>query len=596
MTNQILAFTFSKVWLLLFLQTWGLFGVVIGAIVVGTILFLRRISALKNQKADLQRQVHEKSELLQYSIENEKKAKETAAVANRTKSSLLVRINHEVRTPLNGILGMTSLLGETPLNAEQQEYKDTISECGDALLKVVNDILLKDILDYSKVESGKMELEQKDFSLENSLEEILDIFGSKASKNGTELVYHLDHDVPTQILGDKMRLGQVLMNLVENAIRYTKGGEILINVRLLATGEANAVELAFDVVDKGSGIPPDKLKQLTAGLTRLNGRSGIEQTGVGLLISKTLVELMGGKIKIESEVGNGSSVAFTIRTVSSIQSHSAQHGLNSLEGKKVLVVEDNLTHVAFIKERLLEWKLEPVIVHSGKDAHDTLSAQTDIEIVLVDNQVLDMDGVALARSLRDKYSQLPIIFLAPKDDISYKEHASLFSGIVFKPIKKHLLATQILNCFRHQSKAAGDEQNASRLSPKFSVEHPLRILIAEDNVTNQKLALKVLSKLGYKPDIAQHGKEVLEMVSTKNYDVILMDVQMPEMDGLEASRMIRMCLTVQPTIIAMTANTLQGDREACLQAGMDDYISKPINLEDLVNILEKWAINIKEKT
>ena len=595
MSDHILSFVFSKLLLLLFLQTWGLVGAAITLIAIGSILFLRRISVLKNQKADFQRQVHEKSELLQYSTENEKKAKEIAAQANRTKSLLLVRINHEIRTPLNGVLGMTSLLAETVLTPEQQEYSDTIRESGEALLKVVNDILLNDILDYSKIESGKMELEQKDFSLENSLEEVLDVFGGKAAKNGTELVYHLDHDVPIQIVGDKMRLGQVLMNLVENSVRYTKGGEILINVKLLATGEANAVELAFEVVDKGTGITPDKLNRLTAGMAGLNAGAATEQNGVGLIICKTLVELMGGSIKIASEAGKGTSVTFTIRTVSSIQSNTARHGLDSLEGKKILVVEDNLTHVAFIKERLLEWKLSPVIVHAGKDALNTLSTTPDIEIVLVDNQVLDMDGIELARSLKQTYPQLPIVLLAPKDDTSFKEHAALFNAVVFKPIKKHLLATQILNCFRNQSKTVGDEQSTSKLSANFSVEHPLRILIAEDNVTNQKLALKVLSKLGYKPDIAKDGKEVLEIVSTKNYDVILMDVQMPEMDGLEASRMIRMCLTVQPTIIAMTANTLQGDREACLQAGMDDYISKPINLQDLVNILEKWAINIEEK-
>jgi CheY-like chemotaxis protein len=369
----------------------------------------------------------------------------------------------------------------------------------------------------------------------------------------------------------------------------------LINVKLKATGEANAVELAFEVIDKGSGITPDKINRLTGSIAGLTSPTATDQQGVGLIICKTLVELMGGTIKIESEAGKGTAVTFTIRTVSSLQSNTAKHGLDSLEGKKILVVEDNLTHVAFIKERLLEWKLIPVIVHAGKDALETLSRTPDIEIILVDNQVLDMDGVELARSLKQTYPQLPIILLAPKDDISFKEHAALFNAVVFKPIKKHLLATQILHCFRSQSKTVGDEQSTSKLSVNFAVEHPLRILIAEDNVTNQKLALKVLSKLGYKPDVAKHGKEVLEIVSTKNYDVILMDVQMPEMDGLEASRMIRMCLTVQPTIIAMTANTLQGDREACLQAGMDDYISKPINLQDLVNILEKWAINIEAK-
>ncbi len=568
---------------------------VIISIVAILIYFLRRISLLKNQKADLHRQVLEKSELLDYAIENEKRSRELASNANRTKSLLLVRINHEIRTPLNGILGMTSLLAESPLTFEQQEYTDTIRECGDSLLKVVNDILLKDILDYSKLESGKVELEQKDFSLENSLEEVLDVFAGKAAANGLELVYHLDANVPTQIVGDKLRLGQVLMNLVENAIRYTRKGEILVNVRLQDTGEANAVELSFEVRDTGIGIASDQLKLLLADMSDLNSTLTAEQSGVGLIISKKLVELMGGSITIESQKDKGTSVIFTIRTVSSIQARSINHGLGNVEGKKILVVEDNLTHANFIKEQLQEWKFIPVVVHAGKDALKILQQPNDVELILVDNEVLDMNGIDLAKSIREIHPQLPLILLSPKDDDSSgKTHIELFDAIVFKPIKKHLLSKSILSCFRHLNKIVGSNDTHT-LSANFSKQHPLRILVAEDNATNQKLALKVLGKLGYKPDIARHGKEVLEMVSNKNYDVILMDVQMPEMDGLEASRMIRICLTVQPIIIAMTANTLQGDREACLQAGMDDYISKPIVLEDLVDILEKWAINIHEK-
>jgi signal transduction histidine kinase/DNA-binding response OmpR family regulator len=580
---------------LLYVQTLGVtLGVVVAIVIIGLILLLRRISILKNQKADLQRQVHERSELLEYSTQNEKRAKEMAAQANQTKSALLVRINHEIRTPLNGILGMTSLLTETSLSAEQQEYSDTIRECGDSLLKVVNDILLKDILDFSKLEAGKVELEQKDFSLENSLEEVLEVFGSKAAKNGIELVYHLDQNVPLEINGDKMRLGQVLMNLVENSIRHTSKGEILVNVSMSATGEANAVELSFEVKDTGNGMSPEQLRAVVNDLQGLNGGPVNKRNGVGMIISKKLIELMGGTIKVESETGKGTSVTFTIRTVATIQSKSIKHGLDSLQGKKILVVEDNITHVNFIKDRLLEWNLIPFTVHSGKDALTTLSATPDIELVLVDNQVLDMDGVTLAQSIKEKYAQLPIILLSPKDEANVKDHPELFDAVIFKPIKKHILSKQILSCFRHLGRSTNDDKS-HKLSAKFSEEHPLRILIAEDNVTNQKLAMKVLGKLGYKPDIAQHGKEVLEVVSNKNYDVILMDVQMPVMDGLEASRMIRMCLSVQPVIIAMTANTLQGDREACLQAGMDDYLSKPINLEELVDVLEKWAISIKEK-
>jgi CheY-like chemotaxis protein len=277
-----------------------------------------------------------------------------------------------------------------------------------------------------------------------------------------------------------------------------------------------------------------------------------------------------------------------------LQSRNTHHELDSIAGKKILVVEDNLIHVNFIKEQLQEWNLIPEVVHAGKDALALLAQSEDVELILIDNQVLDMRGIDLAKSIREKYSHLPLILLSPKDDPDAKQYQDLFNAVVSKPLKKHLLSRSILSCFHQLNKAgAEDTRQPQKLSANFSAQHPLRILVAEDNATNQKLAQKVLSKLGYACDIAKHGKEVLEMVRHKNYDVILMDVQMPEMDGLEASRMIRMCLTVQPVIIAMTANTLQGDREACLQAGMDDYISKPINLEDLVGVLEKWAINIR---
>ena len=460
----------------------------------------------------------------------------------------------------------------------------------------MNDILLKDILEFSKVQAGKLELEQNDFSLENSLEEVLDVFGGKAAKNGIELVYHLDPTVPPQIIGDKLRLGQVLMNLVENAIRNTSKGEILINVNLKDTGEANAVELGFEVRDTGAGIPAEKLKLLQTDISNLNHALTVEPRGMGLIICKKLVELMGGTITIESQPGIGTSIMFSVRTVASIQSRSSNYGLGSMEGKKILIVEDNLIHVNFIKEQLQEWKLMPTVVHAGKDALEVLSNSNDIELVIIDNQILDMSGVELGKSVRRLYPQLPMIFLSPKDDPDATLHTDLFKSTVYKPIKKHVLSKEIMSCLRHlKHTASEDGLNTQKLSANFSEHHPLRILVAEDNLTNQKLAMKVLIKLGYTPEIARHGKEVLEMVSNKHYDLILMDVQMPEMDGLEASRMIRICLSVQPVIIAMTANTLQGDREACLQAGMDDYISKPIILQDLVGILEKWAINIQTK-
>ncbi|HYG20205.1 MAG TPA: response regulator [Ohtaekwangia sp.] len=582
--------------LLLLPATWSLLGSV--ALVLLSVIYIRsRFKALKDEKSDLHRQVHERSELLEYAIEREKKLRENTSQVNRSKSLLLARINHEIRTPLNGMLGMTSLLAETSLTTEQREYNDTIRECGDSLLKIVNDILLKDLLDYAKVESGKIDLEQKPLDLENTLEEVWDIFATRAAENGLELVYEIDPDVPHQVVGDSARLKQVLMNLVENSIRFTQKGTVLVKVHTVSTGQPNILDLVFEIKDTGSGIAPSQLKLLLAGMESTN-TTGFSNAGVGLIISRKLVEFMGGQINIESQPGKGTSVVFSIRTSASLQSSRfhTHENLSVIAGKKILVVEDNLTHVNFIRAQLDQWEAQPIIVHSGEDALKTLASTPDITLLITDNQVLDMTGLELAQMAKATYPHLPIIYLAPTGDMVAKQNSHLFSEIIAKPVKKHLLSRQIISSIRHQGRLVSiDKGMDHKLSSAFSNAFPLRILVAEDNETNQKLAMKILGKLGYNPDIARNGKEVLDIVSDKNYDLILMDVQMPVMDGIEATRMIRLCLNVQPVIVAMTANTLQGDREACLQAGMDDYISKPINLEELVNILEKWAVHLKEK-
>jgi signal transduction histidine kinase/CheY-like chemotaxis protein len=566
------------------------------AIAIFSILFLRyRMSKLKNEKAELVQQVNERSELLKYAVEREKKAKENALVANKTKSSILARINHEVRTPLNGILGMVSLLNETSQNSEQREYSDTIKECGDSLLKIVNDILFKDILDYAKVESGKMELTQSEFDLANSLEEVLDVFASKAGQRGIELLYRIAPDVPRQIVGDHLRLQQILMNLVENSMKFTHQGEILISISPCSPVISNAVELAFEVTDTGVGMTAEKLQSLSMDARAVQS-SG---TGVGLVLCKKLVELMGGKLKIESLPEKGTTVSFTMRTVFGLPSLRAAvtNEFAEMEGKKVIVVSGRPLLGEILKTQLEQWKVTVVLVNSGNGALKMLSDIPGVDLVITDSQLPEMTGVALAEAIKMQHPQLSIMLMATADEGVNNKHPQLFNSLLIKPLKKDALSKQILSALVHSNKISSgqSQQTTQKLSEDFSIQHPLRILIAEDNQTNQKLAIKVLNKLGYKPDVANHGKEVLEVVSHKTYDLILMDVQMPYMDGLEASRMIRLCLSTQPVIIAMTANTLQGDREECLLAGMDDYISKPVNLEDLVRILEKWAIRINEK-
>jgi signal transduction histidine kinase/DNA-binding response OmpR family regulator len=566
----------------------SLFGVLTALSLGGLIYARHRIKTLKNEKAELRQLVNERSELLTYSVDREKKSRENAVQANKSKSILLARINHEVRTPLNGILGMVSLLNETSQTAEQKDYCDTIKDCGDNLLVVVNDIMFQDILSYSKVESGKMELEQSDFDLENSIEEALDVFSVKAAERNVELVQKIGSEIPVHIVGDALRFRQIIMNLLENALSRTQRGEIFLSARQLPSA-ANSLNLEFEMQDNGSCIDAEKIKLIANGSEKLN------TSDAGLAIARKLIQLMGGTLVVNSS-SKGTVFKFTIITRPSMNTtrHAVPASLEALQGKKILIVEKNMHVTDGIKCLLEQWRLIPFTASSESQCREILSREVDISLMLVDLHLAEGSGVEFTQTVKEHHKDLPVILLAPAGDTNGKDHAELFASVVFKPLKKDTLSKQILSALLHKGQPS-DSKQQSKLSTEFATEHPMRILIAEDNLTNQKLATKILNKLGYKPDVAQHGKEVLEVVSHKTYDVILMDVQMPFMDGLEASRMIRLCLSSQPVIVAMTANTLQGDRDECMKAGMDDYISKPINVEELVTVLEKWSQHIKEK-
>jgi signal transduction histidine kinase/CheY-like chemotaxis protein len=553
-----------------------------------------RINSLRVQKGELQRKLDERNELLNYSTDREKKAHEEAALANRTKSEILAKISREIRTPMNGVIGMASLLKETSLNPEQQEYSETIRTCGESLLSVINDILLDDVLAYSKVESGKNGLDQKDFDLGNSIEEVLEVFGSKAAHAKVELVYQMDSDVPQQIVGDNSRFRQVLMNLMENAVKFTSHGEIMVKVALASPRIADSLELEVAVSDTGSGIAADKLKLFSSDISN-DESAEMKGSGLGLVICKRLIGLMGGRMEIKSELGKGTTVKFSLSAkVSPVLSRvNVYNDMAGLEGKQILIVDDNLASGQAIKSRLEHWKLVPTLAGSAAQALDILSVNKDFDLVLSDMQMTGMNGIGLAEVIQKQYTDVPVVLMATEGDESYNQRPELFSSMLPKPIRQHMLSKHLLSALRQVK--VSTEDNTHKLSTEFAKKYPLKILIAEDNRVNQKLAMRVLTKLGYNPDIAEDGKEVLEEVSQLNYDLILMDVQMPEMDGLEATRMIRLCLSVQPVIVAMTANTMQGDREDCLRAGMDDYISKPVHINELVIILEKWALQVKAK-
>ena len=588
----------ENMFLILFLFTWWFkIAAFVTAVTTAFIFHLLRIKRLKNEKSDLERQLLERNELLVYSSKNEQKANDKLAMAERNKGLLMSKLNHEIRTPMNGILGMCTLLNDTNLTDEQQEYNSTIISSGQSLLKVINEIMMNDILEYSKVELGK-ELEVKDVDLANCIEEVLDVFAVKAAKAGIDLVYDIADNVPPQILGDVKRIRQILMNLAENAMRVTTKGDIFIGVKLVQCKEDKRIKLEFEVRDTGTGMTAQKKALLLKNLSTHNLPADSHvATGMGLIICKKLIDLMGGTISIETNENEGTAFRFTIFAKAGTKAlRMHQHAeIADLEDKKILFIDDNTTVCDLLKRQLENLKMVASCCASGKEALDILT-QVSFDLVITDLDMPAMNGIELSEKIRQQYPALPIILLNTLNDERHKQYPEIFGAIINKPIKQSLLLDAILSQLRICDASTNKKQNTvHKLSSEFSKLYPLSILIAEDNPVNQKWTTKILSKLGYQTEVVNNGKEVLEVVSTKQYDLILMDVQMPEMDGLEATRIIRLCLETQPVVIAMTANVMQGDRQDCMQSGMDDYISKPVELNELVAMLEKWALIIKEK-